>query len=139
MVVTMYLAKALRMLAHAAALGFARVVLFRSWRVDKAWLQSRAFDPDVQREQLLLGLEQAGRTRLPEVLRFDRFKPLVEDALPALALPTQRFVAHPAARANLRRRRGHLGKGRRAARQCAGRHPASQSQHPRQAQGRCGK
>ena len=87
----------LRMLAHAAALGFARVVLFRSWRVDKTWLQSRAFDPDVQREQLLLGLEQAGRTRLPEVLRFDRFKPLVEDALPALALPTQRFVAHPSA------------------------------------------
>lgn len=87
----------LRMLAHAAALGFARIVLFRSWRVDKTWLQSRAFDPAQQREQLLQGLEQAGRTRLPEILRFDRFKPLVEDVLPTLALPHTRFVAHPSA------------------------------------------
>ena len=87
----------MRMLAHAAALGFARVVLFRSWRVDKTWMQSRAFDPAVQREQLLLGLEQAGRTVLPEVLRFDRFKPMVEDDLPGLQLPERRFVAHPTA------------------------------------------
>lgn len=87
----------MRMIAHAAALGFARIVLFRSWRVDKTWMQSRAFDPEVQREQLLLGLEQAGRTVLPEVLRFDRFKPMVEDDLPTLDLPARRFVAHPAA------------------------------------------
>ncbi|MCK5944199.1 MAG: 16S rRNA (uracil(1498)-N(3))-methyltransferase [Planctomycetes bacterium] len=85
----------MRMLGHAAALGFARVVLFRSWRVDKSWMQSRAFDPQVQREQLVLGLEQAGRTRLPEVLHFDRFKPMVEDELPRLTLPELRFVAHP--------------------------------------------
>ena len=87
----------LRMLSHAAALGFGRIVLFRSWRVDKSWLQSRAFDAAAQREQLLLGLEQAGRTLMPEVLRFDRFKPMVEDELPHLGLPTLRFVAHPAA------------------------------------------
>ena len=85
----------MRMLSHAAALGFARIVLFRSWRVDKTWMQSRAFDPDVQREQLVLGLEQAGRTQLPEVLRFDLFKPMVEDELPRLELPQPRFVAHP--------------------------------------------
>ncbi|MFT4512596.1 MAG: 16S rRNA (uracil1498-N3)-methyltransferase [Planctomycetota bacterium] len=85
----------MRMLAHASAMGFARIVLFRSWRVDKSWMQSRALDPDVQREQLLLGLEQAGRTQLPELLRFDLFKPMVEDELPALDLPQPRFVAHP--------------------------------------------
>lgn len=85
----------MRMLSHAAAMGFARVVLFRSWRVDKTWMQSRAFDPAVQREQLMLGLEQAGRTRMPELLRFDRFKPMVEDELPRLNLPPLRFVAHP--------------------------------------------
>lgn len=87
----------MRMLSHAAAMGFARIVLFRSWRVDKTWMQSRAMDPAVQREQLLLGLEQGGRTRVPEVQRFDLFKPMVEDHLPALALPPQRFVAHPTA------------------------------------------
>lgn len=85
----------MRMLSHAAAMGFARIVLFRSWRVDKTWMQSRAFDRDVQREQLVLGLEQAGRTQLPEVLRFDLFKPMVEDDLPRLDLPQTRFVAHP--------------------------------------------
>ena len=87
----------LRMLSHAAAMGFAEVILFRSWRVDKSWLSSRAMRPDAQREQLLLGLEQAGRTAVPRVTFFDRFKPMVEDDLPALDLPTQRFVAHPAA------------------------------------------
>ena len=92
----------LRMLSHAAAMGFAEVILFRSWRVDKSWLSSRAMRPDVQREQLLLGLEQAGRTAVPQVTFFDRFKPMVEDDLPALDLPTQRFVAHPAARIRTR-------------------------------------
>jgi RsmE family RNA methyltransferase len=86
-----------RMLAHAAALGFARIVLFRSWRVDRSWMQSRAMEPALQREQLLLGLEQAGRTLLPELHRFDLFKPMVEDHLHALSLPAQRYVAHPRA------------------------------------------
>jgi len=87
----------LRMLAHAAALGFVEIVLFRSWRVEKSHLQSTAMAPDVQRDQLLLGLEQAGRTALPTVRFFPLFKPMVEDALPTLALPALRFVAHPTA------------------------------------------
>lgn len=85
----------LRMLAHAAAMGYARIVIFRTWRVDKTWMQSRACDPAVQREQLILGLEQGGRTQMPELLRFDRFKPMVQDELPRLDLPELRFVAHP--------------------------------------------
>jgi len=87
----------MRMLGHAAAMGFARIILFRSWRVDKTWMQSRTFEPAVQKQQLLLGLEQAGRTQLPQVHRFDLFKPMVEDHLPALELPELRFVAHPTA------------------------------------------
>lgn len=87
----------LRMLAHAAALGFRRIVLFRSWRVDKSHLDSTAMDPAVQREHLLLGLEQARRTRLPHVDFFPLFKPMAQDALPGLGLPAQRFVAHPRA------------------------------------------
>ncbi|MBM4062707.1 MAG: hypothetical protein FJ265_16660, partial [Planctomycetes bacterium] len=85
----------LRMFAHAAALGFGRIVLFRSWRVEKSHLASTAMRPAVQREQLLLGLEQAGRTRLPRVDCFPLFKPMVEDALDGLRLPALRFVAHP--------------------------------------------
>lgn len=87
----------LRMLAHAAALGFGRIVLFRSWRVEKSHLQSVAMRPEAQREQLLLGLEQAGRTRLPTVTFFPLFQPMVEDHLPGLDLPAARLVAHPRA------------------------------------------
>jgi RsmE family RNA methyltransferase len=87
----------LRMLTHAAALGFGRIVLFRSWRVEKSHLDSVAMRAEVQREQLLLGLEQAGRTRVPLVQFFPLFKPMVEDSLDGLGLPLQRFVADPRA------------------------------------------
>ena len=46
---------------------------------------------------LLLGLEQAGRTRLPTVRFFPLFKPMVEDELARLDLPAARFVGHPVA------------------------------------------
>lgn len=85
----------LRMLAHAAALGFGEILLFRSWRVDKSHLASAAMQPASQRDQLLLGLEQAGRTRLPVVRHAPLFRPLVEDLLPTLPLPASRFVGHP--------------------------------------------
>ena len=87
----------LRLLEHAAALGFARIVLCRTWRVEKSHLQSTAMDPAIQGEHLRLGLEQAGRTQLPTVQFFPLFKPMVEDSLPGLDLPRPRFVAHPRA------------------------------------------
>lgn len=87
----------LRLFAHAAALGFGRIVLFRSWRVEKSHLQSRALRQHDYLPMLRAGLEQAGRTALPQVLFFDRFRPFVEDAVPRLGLPDARFVAHPAA------------------------------------------
>lgn len=87
----------LRLLAHAAALGFGRVLLFRSWRVDPTHLRSRALLPQGMRAALLAGLEQAGRTVLPQVELFPRFRPFIEDVLPASALPDCRFVAHPSA------------------------------------------
>ena len=86
-----------RMLAHAAALGFGRIVLLRSWRVDKSHLLSTALQPASCRQHLLHGLEQAGRTRLPRVDFFGLFKPFVEDSLDELGLPRQRFVADPGA------------------------------------------
>lgn len=86
-----------RMLEHATALGYGRILLCRSWRVEKSHLQSTLLQPDGMRPHLLAGLEQAGRTRLPEVRLFPLFKPFVEDALPTLALPTSRLCAHPGA------------------------------------------
>jgi RsmE family RNA methyltransferase len=88
----------LRLFAHAAALGFARILLFRSWRVEKSHLQSRALREEEYQPMLRAGLEQAGRTLLPQVQFFARFRPFVEDDLPGLGLPESRFVAHPTAR-----------------------------------------
>lgn len=87
----------LRLLAHAAALGFARILLCRSWRVERSHLDSSAMQPEAQRAWLLAGLEQAGRTLLPRVSFHPLWKPMVEDALPSLALPPNRFVGHPRA------------------------------------------
>lgn len=85
----------LRMLEIAAILGFAEIVLFRSWRVDKSHLASQAMDAELQRHHLRLGLEQARRTTMPRVRTYLRFRPFVEDELPSLALPEARFCAHP--------------------------------------------
>jgi len=86
-----------RILEHAAALGYRHIALFRSWKVEKSHLGSRALRPEVQRAHLLLGLEQGQRTHLPEVHFFALFRPFVEDQLAALPLPAHRFCAHPAA------------------------------------------
>jgi RsmE family RNA methyltransferase len=87
----------LRCLEHAAALGFGRIGLLRSWRVDKSHTLSKALSPAVMRERLLRGLAQARRTWLPAVEVHRRFKAFVEDSLPAWSSGSTRVVAHPTA------------------------------------------
>ena len=89
-----------RMFEHAAALGFGRIVLFRSWRVEKSHLASKLLEPVVQRQHLLRGLEQSRRTHVPSVEFHPLFRPFVEDQLELLPLPDSRFCAHPAAMTN---------------------------------------
>jgi len=86
-----------RCLADATALGFGRIILCRSWRVDKSHLGSSVLQEEELRRHLILGLEQACRTGLPAVSVLPLFKPLVEDHLEDLLPPGPRFVAHPAA------------------------------------------
>jgi 16S rRNA (uracil1498-N3)-methyltransferase len=82
----------LRCLEHAAALGFARIVLFRSRRVEKSHLLSHALDPEVYTAHLCRGLEQARRTQLPELSLVPRFRQLLEQVVPSLPM-ANRFVA----------------------------------------------
>jgi RsmE family RNA methyltransferase len=84
-----------KVLQQATALGVGRFVLFASARVEKSYWQSTGLEPERLREQLLLGLEQAVDTVLPEIAFARRFRPFVEDELPRIANGAHILVAHP--------------------------------------------
>lgn len=84
-----------RVLQTIASMGVARLVLINSYRVEKSFWQTPFLAPEAIREQLILGLEQARDTRLPDVILEKRFKPFVEDRLPGLIAGTRALVGHP--------------------------------------------
>ena len=84
-----------RILQTTAAMGVKHIVLLNTYRVEKSYWQTPWLTPEAIREQLILGLEQARDTLLPKVELKTRFKPFVEDELPALAQGKRCWVAHP--------------------------------------------
>lgn len=84
-----------RVLQTVSAMGVPRLILLNSYRVEKSFWQTPFLQPEAIREQLLLGLEQARDTVLPEVSIEKRFKPFVEDHLPALTEGTLGLIGHP--------------------------------------------
>ena len=86
-----------RVLAGIAGLGVKRLYLVNGFRVEKSYWRSPVLRPPEIREALILGLEQARDTILPEVVLRPLFKPFVEDELPALIRDTLALVAHPGA------------------------------------------
>ena len=84
-----------RVLQTVASMGVPKLVLLNSYRVEKSFWQTPFLEPQAIREQLLLGLEQARDTVLPEVIIEKRFKPFVEDRLPQLVAGTRGLVGHP--------------------------------------------
>ena len=86
-----------RVLRSASSLGVKQIVLLNAFRVEKSYWSSPVLDPDSIREQLIIGLEQARDTMLPEVRLQPLFKPFVEDEFPSYIKGTQALVAHPPA------------------------------------------
>lgn len=84
-----------RILQTIATLGVKKLHLINSYRVEKSYWQTPFLEAASIHEQLLLGLEQGCDTRLPEVHLHKRFKPFVEDELPALIANSRALVAHP--------------------------------------------
>ncbi len=84
-----------RVLASAASLGVARLILLNAWKVEKAYWKSPRMEAANLREQLILGLEQARDTVLPELQVERLFRPFVEDRLPALLVGASGWVADP--------------------------------------------
>ena len=88
--------KALRRLLPAlASLGVDRLVLLNAARVEKSFFDAGVLAPASVEALFAEGLEQARDTRPPQLLVRDRFRPFVEDELPALVPNAQALVAHP--------------------------------------------
>ena len=86
-----------KLLPEVAALGVGRLTLLRTWRVEKSYLTSSLLRPEEHQPLFDEGLMQAEGTRRPELSLEDRFRPYVEDRLPALLQGRLGLVAHPGA------------------------------------------
>lgn len=86
-----------RVFQTVATMGVPRVILVNSYRVEKSFWQTPFLQPEAIREQLILGLEQARDSVLPEIIIEKRFKPFVEDRLPQRVEGTLGLVGHPGA------------------------------------------
>lgn len=84
-----------RVIQCVTTMGVKRVALFGAYRVEKSYWQSPWLADEALREQMVLGLEQARDTVLPEITLHPHFKPFVEDVVPLLAGGARRLVAHP--------------------------------------------
>ncbi len=82
-----------RLITDAVTMGVEHLVLLNSRAVEKSYWQSQVFD-ELQ-QIVVLGLEQAGDTIAPIIELRPRFRPFVEDELPALVEGKTAVVAHP--------------------------------------------
>lgn len=84
-----------RIVRSVAEFGVKELYLIHSYRVEKSYWQSPLLADDPLQHYALLGLEQARDTVAPRIHLRKRFKPFVEDELPALAAGRRALVAHP--------------------------------------------
>jgi RsmE family RNA methyltransferase len=86
-----------KVLQAATSLGIKEIVVFNSWKVEKSYWDSPVLNSKEVVEQLVLGLEQAGDTVMPNVNFYRYFKPFIEDKLDAITCSKSSFAAHPGA------------------------------------------
>lgn len=86
-----------RVLMAASSMGVKKIFLINSFRVEKSFWKSPLVSKERIDEFLILGLEQAKDTFMPEVQLRPLFKPFVEDELPAIIKDSIALVAHPSA------------------------------------------
>lgn len=81
-----------RTLQSAVSLGIKRICVCHARKVDKSYWQSPYLHEAALLANTLLGLEQSMDTRLPTLTFHQRFKPFVEDDLPAIAQGTRKLL-----------------------------------------------
>lgn len=84
-----------RTLSNIAAMGVKELYLIHSAKVEKSYWQSPVLQTASIQQSLLEGLEQAKDTVMPKWSLIPRFRPFVEDQLPALLENKRGLLAHP--------------------------------------------
>ncbi|MBF0253111.1 MAG: 16S rRNA (uracil(1498)-N(3))-methyltransferase [Candidatus Omnitrophica bacterium] len=84
-----------RLLQNITTLGVKKIFLINANLVEKSYWQSPALSESEIKKQLILGLEQARDTILPEVTLCRSFKIFVEDKLPGIIKGKKAILAHP--------------------------------------------
>ncbi|MDG2049066.1 MAG: 16S rRNA (uracil(1498)-N(3))-methyltransferase [Myxococcota bacterium] len=85
-----------RVLSGVTAMGVKRISLIDAEAVEKSFWQSHGVRAESIREQLMLGLEQARDTLLPDVSLHREFSAFVDESLPILLEGAEGYLAHPA-------------------------------------------
>jgi RsmE family RNA methyltransferase len=86
-----------RVVMSASSMGIKKIILLNAYRVEKSFWQSPVLSEANLQKQLILGLEQAKDTVLPEIMLRPLFKPFVEDELPEIIAGSIPILAHPSA------------------------------------------
>jgi len=86
-----------RLVSTIASLGVERLLVVGTARTERSFWQSHVIRPEAIRERLLLGLEQARDTRLPEVELHRYFEPLVDEVLAPQLAHRRGLLAEPSA------------------------------------------
>ncbi len=84
-----------RILQNVTAMGVKRIFIINAERVEKSYWQSSVLENSSINNQLILGLEQARDTVLPELRLCRSFKLFVENDLPEIIKGTKAILAHP--------------------------------------------
>ena len=85
-----------RVLSAAVTMGVKKIFIFNTWRVDKSYWQTPLLRPQKLNEIILLALEQAVDTRLPEITLKPLFRPFAEDEVPNLVRDHKNaWLLHP--------------------------------------------
>lgn len=85
-----------KLLPEIVSMGVDRLVLIRTWKVEKPYLESALLTPEGQQPLVRAGSMQGRLTHTPQIVVEPLFRPWIEDRAPALFADTPvRWVMHP--------------------------------------------
>ncbi len=84
-----------RIIQTCATMGAKDIYFINAFKVEKSFWQTPWLTEAKLEENLVLGLEQGVDTIMPKIHQKKRFKPFIEDELPAIAAESKKWVAHP--------------------------------------------